>query len=175
MSTSVANKVIDAAFESDEAFQHTLLKVIKEDLELTAIEFSEYANIPPSTLYKLMSGNREPNMRTLRQIVKTIKTIEGSDKGDFIAVIAARPVLDNISETKRKIGGTLCTIREYSATTMEEAIIAAVRAEREGAKALVCAPIVSPTIEKIIRIPVATIMPKNSVIVAIEAVARKIE
>ena len=92
MSISVANKVIDAAFESDEAFQHTLLKVIKEDLELTAIEFSEYANIPPSTLYKLMSGNREPNMRTLRQIVKTIRTIEGSDKGDFIAVIAARPV-----------------------------------------------------------------------------------
>jgi len=113
--------------------------------------------------------------RTLRQIVKTIRTIEGSDKGDFIAVIAARPVLDNISESKRKIGGTLCTIREYSATTMEEAIIAAVRAEREGAKALVCAPIVSPTIEKIIRIPVATIMPKNSVIEAIEAVARKIE
>ncbi len=151
------------------------MKVIKEDLELTAIEFSEYANIPPSTLYKLMSGNREPNMRTLRQIVKTIRTIEGSEKGDFIAVIAARPVLDNINETKRKISGTLCTIREYSATSMEEAIIAAVRAEREGAKALVCAPIVSSTVEKIIRIPVATIMPKNSLVEAIETVARKIE
>jgi len=67
---SIADKVIESAFESDEAFQHTLLKVIKEDLGLTAIEFSEHSSIPPSTLYKLMSGNREPNLRTMRQIVK---------------------------------------------------------------------------------------------------------
>ncbi|MBP2030197.1 putative transcriptional regulator [Methanohalophilus levihalophilus] len=172
---STSNKVIEAAFESDEAFQQTLLKVIKEDLGLTAIEFSEHSGIPPSTLYKLMSGNREPNLRTIRQIVKTIRKIEGQEKGDFIAVIAARPVLDNINETKKKICGNLCTIREYSATTMEEAIIAAVRAEREGAKALVCAPIVSPTVEKILRIPVSTIMPKNSLVEAIENVARKVE
>jgi predicted transcriptional regulator len=57
---------------------------------------------------------------------------------------------------------------------MEEAIIAAIKAERDGAKALVCAPIVSPTVEKILRIPVATIMPKNSLLEAIELVAKKI-
>lgn len=95
-------------------------------------------------------------------------------KRKFIAVIAARPVLDNIRETKKKIGGNLCTIREYSATSIEEAIIAAVRAEQEGARALVCAPIVSPTVEKILSIPVATIMPRNSLIEAIERVSRKI-
>jgi predicted transcriptional regulator len=44
-------------------------------------------------------------------------------------------------ETKKKIGGRLVTIREYSATSMEEAIISAVNAERDGAKALVCAPL----------------------------------
>jgi predicted transcriptional regulator len=56
---------------------------------------------------------------------------------------------------------------------MEEAIVAAVRAEREGARAVVCAPIVSTTVEKILRIPVATIMPKNSLLDAIETAARK--
>jgi predicted transcriptional regulator len=137
-------------------------------------KFAEHAGVPASTLYKIMSGKREPNVKTLRQIIKTVKRLEGSEKGEFIAVIAARPVLDNISETKRKISGNLCTIREYSATSMEEAIIAAVRAEREGAKALVCAPIVSPTVEKILSIPVATIMPKNSLFEAIELVAKKI-
>ncbi|MDW7730991.1 MAG: helix-turn-helix domain-containing protein [Methanolobus sp.] len=171
---NAADKVIDAVFESDENFREVISKVIKEDLGLTAVEFAEKAGIPQSTLYKIMSGKREPNMKTLRQIVRTIKRIEGTEKGEFIAVIAARPVLDNISETKRKIGGTLCTIREYSATSMEEAIIAAVRAERDGAKALVCAPIVSPTVEKILRIPVATIMPRNSLIEAIETVSKKI-
>ncbi|MDP2217686.1 MAG: helix-turn-helix domain-containing protein [Methanolobus sp.] len=171
---NAADKITDAVFESDERLREVLSKVIKDELGLTALEFAEKADIPQSTLYKIMSGKREPNMKTLRQIVKTIKRIEGSEKGNFIAVIAARPVLDNINETKRKICGNLCTIREYSATSMEEAIIAAVRAERDGAKALVCAPIVSPTVEKILRIPVATIMPKDSLIEAIELAAKKI-
>lgn len=171
---NAADKIIDAVMESDDRFREVLSKVIKDELGLTALEFAEKADIPQSTLYKVMSGKREPNMKTLRQIIKTIKKIEGVEKGNFIAVIAARPVLDNISETKRKICGNLCTIREYSATSMEEAIIAAVRAERDGAKALVCAPIVSPTVEKILRIPVATIMPRDSLIEAIELVAKKI-
>ncbi|WP_094226823.1 helix-turn-helix domain-containing protein [Methanolobus psychrotolerans] len=171
---SAADKIIYAVFESDEDFRKILSSTIKEELNMNIAEFAENAVIPASTLYKIMSGKREPNVKTLRQIIKTVKKLEGAEKGEFIAVIAARPVLDNIRETKRKIGGTLCTIREYSATSMEEAIIAAVRAEREGAKALVCAPIVSPTIEKILRIPIATIMPKNSLLEAIELVAKKI-
>ena len=171
---SVVEKIIVSVFESDDAFQTALSKAIKEDLDITVLDFSEHANIPPSTMYKILSGNREPNIKTLRQIVKTVRKLEGSEHGEFIAVIAARPVLDSINETKRKIGGTLLTIREYSATSIEEAIIAAVRAEREGAKALVCAPIVSTTVEKILRIPVATIMPKNSMIEAIELAAKKI-
>lgn len=171
---STVEKIIDAVFESDEDFRRILSITIKEDLNMNMAEFAVEAGVPASTLYKIMSGKREPNVKTLRQIIKTIKRLEGSEKGEFIAVIAARPVLDNISETKKKICGNLCTIREYSATSMEEAIIAAVRAEREGAKAPVCAPIVSPTVEKILRIPVATIMPKNSLFEAIELVARKI-
>ncbi len=171
---NAADKVIKSAFESDAVFQKTFSIVIKEDLNLTAIDFAKKANIPPSTLYKILSGNRDPNIKTLRQIVKTIRDINESDREDFIAVIAARSVLDNIVETKKKIAGRLVTIREYSATSMEEAIIAAVNAERDGAKALVCAPIVSPTIEKIINIPVTTIIPKDSLIDAIELALKKI-
>lgn len=171
---TLANKIIDSAFESDEAFQNTLLKVIKEDLDLTIVEFSEKSGIPVSTLYKILSGNREPNLKTLRQIVKTVIELTTSGTEDFIGVIAARPVLDNINETKRKVHGKTITIREYSATSIEDAIIVAVQAEREGAKALVCAPIVSSTVEKIIRIPVTTIMPKKSLVEAIEIAVQKI-
>lgn len=170
-----ADKVIKAAFESDEVFQNTLSDVIKEDLNLTAVDFAKYANIPPSTLYKILSGNRDPNIKTLRQIVKTIRDLKENNSGDFIAVIAARTVLDNIVETKKKIAGRLVTIREYSATSMEEAIIAAVHAEKDGAKALVCAPIVSPTVEKILNIPVTTIIPKDSLMDAIELALRKMD
>lgn len=167
--------LIKAAVESDEAFIKEFGRIIKEELHITAAEFSERSGMPPSTIYKLLSGHREPNIKTLRQIVAVLRKMEGSEKHDFIAVIAARPVLDYISEKKLKLGGRLLTIREYSATSMEEAIIAAIKAERDGAKALVCAPIVSTTVEKVLRIPVASIMPRDSLIAAIELAAKKMK
>jgi predicted transcriptional regulator len=169
---SNADRVMRSAFQSDENLRETLREVLLE-LDLSAREFSISSGIPQSTLYKILSGHREPNITTLRQIVKTIKQLEGSE-GTFIAVIAARPVLDKIVEKKMMIGDQMLTLREYSATNIEEAIIAAVRAERDGASALVCAPIVSPTVEKLLSIPVATIIPKDSVMRAIEVAARKI-
>jgi predicted transcriptional regulator len=168
-----ADELIRAAVESDEGFIKEFSRILKDELRMTAAEFSEKSGIPPSTIYKLLSGNREPNIKTLRQIIAVLRKIEGTEKTEFIAVIAARPVLDYITEKKLKLKGRLLTIREYSATSMEEAIIAAIRAERDGAKAVVCAPIVSPTIEKVLRIPVATIMPKDSLIEAIELAAKK--
>ena len=168
-----AEKVMRAAFETDEVFQAILSRVIKEELGITAAEFSERSGIPPSTLYKILSGHRDPNMKTVREIVKTIKNIEGDEHGEFIAVIAARPVLDNIIEKKMLMDDKLVTIREYSATSMEEAIVAAIKAERDGAKALVCAPIVSPTVEKVLTIPVTAIMPRDSLIEAIRLAAKK--
>jgi predicted transcriptional regulator len=164
-------RVMRAAFQSDERLRETLKEVLRE-LGLSAREFSKVSAIPQSTLYKILSGHREPNITTLRQIVKTIRQREGSE-GNFIAIIAARPVLDKISEKKMKIGDKMLTLREYSATTIEEAIIAAVRAERDGASALVCAPIVSSVIEQLVHIPVATIIPKESVQRAIELASRK--
>jgi predicted transcriptional regulator len=168
-----AEDLIKAAIESDEAFINEFGRIIKEELRMTAAEFSESSGIPPSTVYKLLSGHREPNIKTLRQIVAVLRKMEGTQKPDFIAVIAARPVLDYITEKKLKVHGRLLTIREYSATSMEDAIVAAIRAERDGAKAVVCAPIVSPTIEKVLRIPVTTIMPRDSLIEAIELAAKK--
>ncbi len=174
-----ADDIIKAAMESDEAFTREFSRIIKEELRMTASRFSENSGIPASTVYKVLSGQREPNIKTLRQVVSFLRKLEGKEKPEgsgksgFIAVIAARPVLDIITEKKLKIRDRLITIREYSATSMEEAIIAAIKAERDGAKAVVCAPIVSPTIEKVLRIPVATIMPRESLFEAIELAGRK--
>ncbi len=168
----IADDVILAVFVSDEQFRNVLSRVIKDELGMTAIEFSKCASIPHSTLYKILSGHREPNVKTLRAIVRAIRELEGRER-NFIALIAARPVLDRITERQLLIGGESVVVREYAAATMEDAIIAAVRAERDGASALVCAPIVSPTVEKILSIPVATINPTSSIVRAIELAARK--
>jgi len=64
-------------------------------------------------------------------------------------------------------------VREYPAATIEDVIVAAIRAEDEGAKAIVCAPIVSSTVERVIRVPIVTIAPKDSVLEAIRIGAKK--
>lgn len=168
-----AYRIIRAALDSDEALRETLEAVIRDDLGMTAAEFALASNISPSTLYKVLSGDREPGLKTLRRIISAVQRMQGGGRGEFIAVIAARPVLDKIEERRLRIDGELVTIREYPANSVEEAIIAAVRSERDGATALVCAPIVSSTVEKVLSIPVATIMPRESVAEAIRIAARK--
>jgi len=39
---------------------------------------------------------------------------------------------------------------------------------------LVCAPIVAPTVEQIVRIPVSVVVPKDSMVRAIEIAASKV-
>lgn len=169
----IADDVIRASMESDVEFQRTLGRIIKEELRLSVIEFSKKSGIPHSTLYKTLSGAREPNLRTLRDIVSTIRKLTEENKDEFIAVIAARPVLETMEERILKIGDKEVTIREYPAASMEEAIVAAIKAEREGATAVVCAPIVCPTVEKILHIPITEVVPKSSVLDAIELAVKK--
>ena len=170
---TVAAELIDSILESDDAFRETLKKILKVDLGMSIPEFSKKSGLSQSTIYKIISENREPNLRTLRQIIMAIRKIEGLKNESFIAVVVARSVLNKIEERTLKIKGKSITIREYPANSMEETIISAIKAERDGAVAVVCAPIVSTTIEKILRIPVATIMPKDGLTDAIELAARK--
>jgi predicted transcriptional regulator len=170
---TVASELIDSILESDDTFRETLKKILKVDLGMSIPEFSKKSGLSQSTIYKIISENREPNLRTLRQIIKAIRKIEGLRSEPFIAVIVARSVLNKIEERKIKIKGKDIIIREYPANSMEETIISAIKAERDGATAVVCAPIVSTTIEKVLRVPVATIMPKDSMTAAIELAARK--
>jgi len=170
---SIADDVIRASMESDEEFQCTLNRIIKEELRLSVIEFSKKSGIPHSTLYKILSGAREPNLRTLRDIINTIRSITNEKKDVFIAVIAARPVLEKMEERIIKIDDKSVTIREYPAASMEESIVAAINAERDGAIAVVCAPIVCPTVEKILHIPITAVVPKSSLLDAIELTVKK--
>ena len=148
-------------------------EAIKQELGMTVGEFSERAGIPASTLYKILSGERNPKMETFRRIVCTIREIEGVKKHGFIAVIASRGFLDNVEMKDVTFGEKRRKLKEYAVTNMEDAIIAGVQAEKDGAAALVCAPICSPIIEKITNIPVATIRPRSSVIEAIKLAAKK--
>lgn len=60
---NVADKVIKSAFESDEVFQKTLSTVIKEDLNLTAVDFAKKANIPQAPFTRSCQGIGIPTLK----------------------------------------------------------------------------------------------------------------
>ena len=167
-----ARNLQKASMESDARFRESLHDVL-EGLGWTIQELSKKANVSPSTLYKILNEERSPSLDVLRKIINAVRTAEGLTAGSFIALIVTRRVLDEVVERSVQIGDETVKIREYPASTVEDAIVSAIRAERDGAVAVVCAPIVSPTIERILDIPIATIVPKDSVTEAIKLAARK--
>ena len=118
-------------------------------------------------MYKILEEGREPNLRTVRQVVKALKLMQSQDDSRFIAVIANSTVVENLP-SMTDLDGITVGINEYPVSTLEDAIVAAVHAERDGALGVICAPIVAPTVEKILSIPVSRVMPTNSVNKAIE-------
>jgi len=153
---SLWEEVVRLSLESDEEFRKVLKRALEES-RVDAKKFSKLSGVSESSLYKILSGERaNPRLSTYRKIVKALKRLEGVEEGEpFIAVIAARPTLDVIETRYVQVGGRQIRLREYAATSIEEVIIAAVRAQQEGAKAIVCAPIVSTTVEKIAKVPVS--------------------
>ena len=167
------DRLMRAALVSDEEFVASLNDLLKHDLRISVRELSEKSGIAQSSLYKIMHGKRSPNLSTLRAIIHALRQLYHVGDEAFIGLIAARSVLESVEERMTDVEGHRMRVREYPVHTMEDAIVAAVRAEREGAIAIVCAPIVSSVIEQIVRVPVATIIPKESVQAAIELAAKK--
>jgi predicted transcriptional regulator len=148
--------VVQSSLKSDEAFRKALKQAL-EEARIDAKRFSELSEVSESALYKILSGERaNPRLSTYRKIVKALKRLEGAEESEpFIAIIAARPTLDAIETRYIQVQDHNIRLKEYAATSLEEVIVAAVRAQQEGAKAIVCAPIVSTTVEKIVKIPVS--------------------
>jgi predicted transcriptional regulator len=167
------NRLMRAALLSDEEFVSTLNDLLRHDLRISVRELSEKSGIAQSSLYKIMHGKRSPNLSTLREIIRALRQFYHTGEEDFIGLIVARSVLESAEDRVTDVDGHRRRVREYPVHTMEDAIVAAVRAEREGAIAIVCAPIVSSVIEQLVHVPVATIIPRGSVQRAIELAARK--
>ena len=153
-----------------EEFKKTLL-----ELNIPLKEFSEISNIPYSTLYKIIQGG-DFRVSSLKKIINTIKKFESNnDEIDKIAAIAARPSLNSIKTKIFTLNNKKYQLKEYPANSLEDCISAAIQAEREGVKAIICAPIVSSSIEKVVRVPVAVVIPeKDAFMNALEIVVNKI-
>ena len=138
---------------------------------ITVRELAEMTGIPAPTLYKILSGGSDPRFSTVRKIIEHLEPRYTR----FIAVIAARFLLDEIEGQTVVVKGATCSIRGYAANSIDECIIAAVTAQREGVVGIVCAPVLASIVEKIVDIPVAIIKPRpNTVIEAMESIGKRL-
>jgi len=160
-------ELIIGMLREEGGFQKALRRVLNEDLGMTVNEFCQATRISQSTMYKLLEEKREPNLRTIRAIIKAVRFLKAEPDERFIAVIASRNFLTNLTGNMR-INHRNVNIREYPVSTIEDAIISAVIAERDGALGVVCAPMIATTVEKILEIPISPVIPKDSMFKAIE-------
>lgn len=138
-------------------------------------EFSRESRIPKSTLYKIIS-NEEKDFRrsTLKQIIDTVKRLEGYGQENIIGIVTTRGALDTLGRSF-EINGMTVRVNEYPATTIEEEIIQGVRAEKEGVKGLICGPIAATTLEKVVNIPITALrFEEGPLINSIKNLAKKI-
>lgn len=120
-------------------------------------ELAELAGIPPATLYKIHAGERDPRLSTVRAIVQALEPYDQ----DMIAIIAAKFLLDEVGGRTIEKNGKKIRVKGYTANTMEDCIVAAVRAEKEGAGGIICAPILATLLERIVDIPVVILRPDS--------------
>jgi len=159
---------------SKRIFETDFTTALNEELDrknLSVKDLADLTGIPVSTLYKVTVGERDPRLSTVKKIVAVLEP----HRERFIAIIAARFLLDSLEVRETEVGGKKFLIRGYSANSLDECIIAAARAEKDGASGIVCAPILASIVEKIVDIPVGMLRPELSVVSeAITSVAKKI-
>ncbi|HWQ67897.1 MAG TPA: helix-turn-helix domain-containing protein [Methanospirillum sp.] len=156
-------------------FRLDFKRALEEALDRRQIslkELADQAGIPVATIYKITSGERDPRFSTVKAIALALEPFDQ----DIIAIIAAKFLLDEIGNQTITLEGKKFRIKGYAAHTMEECIIAAVRAEKEGAAGIICAPILATLIERIVEIPVVIVKPDvSSFQEAISALTRQLE
>jgi predicted transcriptional regulator len=130
---SIVDDMVTELFRHNKELHDLLSKAMKQRLGVSIGEFSEKSGIPASTLYKILSGERDPNLRTFRRIINTISEIESGyakKKRKFIAMICSRGCLEVLEKTTVNTGKETFDVKEYSVTSIEEAIIGAIKGGR---------------------------------------------
>lgn len=164
--------LIASMLRDEGGFQKAFREILEQELHMSLNEFCHVSGISQSTMYKILEEQREPNLRTVRQIVKSINKINNKDLERYVAVIASPMFMEGLPRYMETESHGSVSVREYPVSTVEDAIIAAVRAERDGALGIICAPIVANTVEKILTIRVYQVFPLGSVIKILDDVKK---
>lgn len=149
-------RLLLASLRSDEELARELRGVL-EDFGISANKFSTISGIPLSTVKKILRGQGGVTLSTLRKVLRAVELLGGGPKKPFVAIIAAVTTLSKLRSLAFRLQDRIIAIKEYGISTLDEAIKAALRAQSDGAAAIVCAPIVAHFIKDIVSIPIVTL------------------
>lgn len=140
--------------EDEEEFSEALNDALDE-LSISVKEFCDKTGLSESNVYKITSGRRSnPQLKSVEEIIQGIRSIEtSSDEYDYtIAIITNREALEGLGEVT-EVDDKEIHLERYPATTVEDAMIQGITAEREGVDAIICGPITAHTLEDVLRVP----------------------
>jgi len=167
-------ELVFEALKGDKEYVKKLKEGLKQ-FNLKAKELAKLSEVPLSTLYKILSLEHVPRMDTFRKIVKAFQKLEKHEEKPYIAIIAAKYILEQIKVKEITVKKSTFKLREYPASELNEVLVQAVKAEKDGCLAIVCAPIASTNIEKVVDIPVISMKPSSEVLIdAVYEAAQKI-
>lgn len=149
-------KILLASLKSDEELAKELRRVL-EDLGISVSRFSTISGIPLSTIKKILRGQGGVTLSTLRKALKAVELLDGGPKKPFVAIIAAVTTLSRLRSLTLRLQERIIAVKEYGVSTLDEAIKAALRAQSDGAAAIVCAPIVAHFIKDVVSVPIVTL------------------
>lgn len=155
-------------------FEVEFTTALTEELKrkgMNVSQLSELTGVPTVTLYKILSGDRDPRLSTIKKIVNVLSPHHEK----FIALIAAKFLLDEVEGSRIKVGDAEYRIKGYTAGSLEDCIVVATRARNEGAAGIICAPILASLIERVVDVPVAIMKPEmSSVYNAAESIGKRL-
>ena len=130
-----------------------------------------FINSPHTSPLSVYVLRTYPRLSTVKKIV----SVFSPHHGKFIALIAAKFLLDEIEGTKVDVGGVEYRIKGYTANSLDDCILAAVHARYDGAAGIICAPILASLIERLVDVPVAIMKPEmDAVFTAVDSIAKRL-
>lgn len=120
-------------------------------------DFCQKYGISQNTLYKLLSKNRRDfRISTLRKIHFALTDIS-QPKIDFIAIIAPRTTIDSLATYDFDVEGKSYKIKGYYVENIIDLITQSVKAEKDGAKGIICGPLAASAIKETVDIPISSL------------------
>jgi len=170
--SSIIQRLVNAALMSDAEFG----KEFRRALIISGVKLRDFSNIsgvPLSTLKKIVSGKGGIRIYTLRAIINGFKSIHNREsyEKDFIALLATRQVVERILSS-RELTELNIKVKGYSVNTLDDVYRVAIKVVKDGAKAIVAAPIVIQMLQDFIDIPLVSVnVCENDIVQSIKRAA----